>query len=176
MAMLTDTVTDALQSVLISPWQRWLAEHPLVAWLVMHPLWALALVGLGLLLFAGLWSAIARLTEGFWLTLVRLPFRLGGWLFVAIARLLLHRRNKAAKPAESPNRLSDIMARLDQLQTEQAALLAEMHQLVNDEPTWTAKVKSLLNQPWPPTAKPTRQETNASEVTVLAEIFPAQSE
>ncbi|HIK45034.1 MAG TPA: hypothetical protein IGR64_09120 [Leptolyngbyaceae cyanobacterium M65_K2018_010] len=135
--MLTDTLTEALQSVLLTPLQRWLTEHPLLGWLAGHPLWTLALVGLGLLLFAGLWSAIARLTEGFWLTLVRLPFQLGGWLFATTASLLVKsllvkQWAKTAKPEPSPDRLGEILARLATLQSEQAELLAEMRQLLAD--------------------------------------------
>jgi hypothetical protein len=132
MAVLTDTVTDALQSVLISPWQNWLSEHPIVAWLVMHPLWALALVGLGLLLFAGLWSAIARLTEGFWLMLVRLPFQLGGWFFLTSSSLLVNQWTKTSQPVDPPNRLSEIITQLERLQAEQEGLLAEMRELLTE--------------------------------------------
>ncbi|NJL47309.1 MAG: hypothetical protein HC929_07205 [Leptolyngbyaceae cyanobacterium SM2_5_2] len=132
MAILTDTVSDALQSVLISPWQSWLAEHPVLAWLILHPLWSLGLVGLSLLLFAGLWSAIARLTEGFWLALVQFPFHFGRWLFLNTSRRLVYQWAKAAQPADPPHRLSEIMTRLEHLQTEQAGLLAEMRQLLGD--------------------------------------------
>jgi hypothetical protein len=132
MAVLTDTVTDALQSVLISPWQSWLSEHPIVAWLVIHPLWALALIGLGLLLFAGLWSAIARLTEGFWLMLVRLPFQLGGWFFLTSSSLLVNQWTKSSQPADPPNRLSEIITQLERLQAEQEGLLAEIRELLTE--------------------------------------------
>jgi hypothetical protein len=110
--------------------QAWLLEHPIVAWLVLHPLWGLSLLGVVLLLFAGLWSAIARLTEGFWLTLVRLPFQLITWLFVTTTGLLMRRWVKPAPTEASPDRLVEIMTRLEALQTEQEDLLQEMRQLL----------------------------------------------
>jgi hypothetical protein len=142
MGLFTDTVantwTDALHGVLIAPLQGWLTEHPWIGWLVLHPLWALAVVGVGLLLFAGLWSAIARLTEGFWLALVRLPFQLGLGIFTLTTRLFVQqwaRFGPSSGPTIGPSpgpedRLSEIMGRLETLQTEQADLLAELHQLL----------------------------------------------
>jgi hypothetical protein len=124
--------TDGLQSALLKPLQAWLLEHPVVAWLVLHPFWSLALVGLAILLFAGLWSAVARLTEGFWLTLVRLPFQLVTWLFTATTGLLVKRWAKATPQEPTSDRLAEIMARLESLQTEQEDLLEEMRQLLAD--------------------------------------------
>ncbi|MEA5447812.1 hypothetical protein VB780_04475 [Leptolyngbya sp. CCNP1308] len=134
MGILTDTFAnswaDAAQSALLRPVQGWLAEHPVMGWLVGHPLWAIALGILGLLLFAGLWSAIARLTEGFWLSLVKLPFQLSGWIFGAVSGLLVRRWVKPAKLEAGENRLSEIMGRLETLQTEQESLLEEMRGLL----------------------------------------------
>lgn len=134
MGSLTDTFTnswgDAAQSALLRPVQSWLMEHPLMGWLVGHPLVALVLVVVGLLLFAGLWSAIARLTEGFWLSLVKLPFRLSGWIFGAVSGLLVRQWAKPAKLEAGENRLSEIMGRLETLQTEQESLLEEMKGLL----------------------------------------------
>jgi hypothetical protein len=122
--------TEGLQSALLKPLQSWLMEHPIVAWLVMHPLWGVALLGVAILLFAGLWSAIARLTEGFWLTLVRLPFQLISWLFTAVTALLVRRWAQGPAPEATSDRLSEIVARLEALQTEQEDLLQEMRQLL----------------------------------------------
>lgn len=117
-----------LTSVVRRPLADWLMAHPFLAWLVAHPLWALVLVGLGLLLLAGLWSAIARLTERFWLTLVRLPFQLMAWIFSGITGRLLRRSAPTAETA--PDRLNAIVLRLENLQQEQALLLQEMHRLL----------------------------------------------
>ncbi len=123
-------LTDGLQSVLLRPLQDWLLEHPVVAWFVSHPLWALALLALAILLFAGLWSAVARLTEGFWLTLVGLPFRVVTWIFTTTTVLVMRQWSKDPATDNSPDRLGEIMARLEALQTEQENLLQEMRQLL----------------------------------------------
>ncbi|MGB3312027.1 MAG: hypothetical protein WBA86_19935 [Nodosilinea sp.] len=134
MGMLTDTFTnswaDAVQSTLLRPVQSWLVEHPLIAWLVGHPIWLLGLVVVGLLLFAGLWSAIARLTEGFWLALVRLPFRLSTWIFGAVSGLLVRRWAKPSIAGNGGDRLEEIVTQLETLQTEQETLLEEMRELL----------------------------------------------
>jgi hypothetical protein len=132
--VITNNWTEALQSALLQPLQQWLSTHPLLAWLVAHPLWSLALVVVVILLFAGLWSAIARLTESFWLTLVRLPFQSVAWLFTTLAGGLIQRWMKSSTPASSPDRLSEIMMRLEALQTEQDTLLKEMRQILGDTP------------------------------------------
>ena len=122
--------TDGLQSVLLNPVQTWVSDHPLVAWLVLHPLWMLALVVGVMLFFAGLWSAAARLTEGFWLALVGLPLRLVTWLFTG-PTLALAKSLAKSPPAPAPaDRLGEIVARLEALQTEQETLLQEMRQLL----------------------------------------------
>ncbi|MBD2109338.1 hypothetical protein [Nodosilinea sp. FACHB-13] len=134
MGGLTDTFTnswmDAAQSALLRPVQDWLMEHPLMGWLAGHPLWVLVLVVVGLLLFAGLWSAIARLTEGFWLSIVKLPFRLSGWIFGGLSGLLVRQWAKPQKLAAGDERLNEIMGRLETLQTEQEHLLEEMRELL----------------------------------------------
>lgn len=130
-AMFTDGLANPWESLLLRPMQSWLAEHPLVGWLLGHPLWALGLALLGLLLFAGLWSAIARLTEGFWLALVGLPFRLSTWLFGAVSGVLVRRWVKSPQVERGADRLGEIMARLETLQTEQESLLDELRTLLN---------------------------------------------
>lgn len=137
MGILTDTFAnswgDAAQSALLRPVQGWLAEHPVMGWLVGHPLWALGLGILGLLLFAGLWSAIARLTEGFWLSLVKLPFQLSGWIFGTLSGLLVRQWAKPSKAEPGRDRMGEIVARLETLQTEQETLLEEMRQLLKQQ-------------------------------------------
>lgn len=126
----TNPWAEGWQSVLLGPVQGWLAEHPLVGWLVGHPLWGLGLAVVGLLLFAGLWSAIARLTEGFWLSLVKLPFQLSAWVFAAVSGLLIRRWRQPDQIEGSGDRLGEIVARLEVLQNEQETLLNEMRTLL----------------------------------------------
>ena len=64
------------------------------------------------------------------MTLVRLPFQLVTWLFVTTVGLVLKRWPKGEATAVSPDRLGEIMARLEALQIEQENLLQEMRQLL----------------------------------------------
>ena len=130
--MLTDVITHNWTEALLQPLQRWLSSHALLSWLVAHPLWLLVLVVVTILFLAGLWNAIARLTEGFWLTLVRLPFRISAWIFTTLAGGLVRRWVKVTKPEAGPDRLTEIMGRLEALQTEQDTLLQEMRQILGD--------------------------------------------
>ncbi|MBD0267328.1 hypothetical protein [Pseudanabaena sp. FACHB-2040] len=99
-----------------------------------HSLWVVAIAILALLLLAGLWSAVARLTENFWLSLVRLPFRVGLWGFLALSRLLRRPTQSAlVKPSEhspEPDRPAEIVQRLEVLQQEQEALVRELRSLL----------------------------------------------
>jgi hypothetical protein len=134
MGGLTDNWTnawgDAAQSALLRPVQGWLAEHPVMGWLVGHPLWAIALHSPANSSSPKIPSAIARITEGFWLSLVKLPFRLSGWIFGGLSGLLVRQWAKSAKLEAGDNRLSEIMSRLKTLQTEQESLLEEMRELL----------------------------------------------
>ncbi|HEY9880184.1 MAG TPA: hypothetical protein V6D29_17140 [Leptolyngbyaceae cyanobacterium] len=128
---------DGLRPLVWRPFSNFFQAYPMIGWLVVHPLWGLLLVGLGLLLLAGLWSAIARLTENFWLVLVRLPFRIMATLFSAVASLWSRQPqpSEAAKihsmsGSDHPNRLTEIVARLEVLQEEQVALMQEMRTLL----------------------------------------------
>lgn len=128
------------QDWVMGPLRVWLATHPVVAWLVDHPLVTLGLGGIAVLLLAGLWSAIARLTEGFWLTLVRLPFQLVAWGFGGMVALLLRRRGRRqslSPDADRHDRLSQILQRLETLQTEQATLHQELQLLLGQHPRST---------------------------------------
>jgi hypothetical protein len=56
------------------------------------------------------------------------------WLFTTLAGGLIQRWMKSSTPASSPDRLSEIMMRLEALQTEQDTLLKEMRQILSDTP------------------------------------------
>lgn len=128
------------------PFQEFLAAHPLLSWLLGHPLWGVGVALVSLLLGLGLLSAIARLTENFWLTLGQLPLRLVVWLFGAGMALLRRPwRSKTELAANSPkhlpengadqaDRAADIALRLEALQQEQTALLQELQALLAERP------------------------------------------
>lgn len=130
-----------VEGALSRPLQAFLAAHPLLGWLLNHPLWGVGVLLLVLLLGLGLLSAIARLTENFWLTLGQMPLRLLVWLLGAAIGLL--RRPWRAKTGsaasaqslpKSPDRAAEIALRLAALQTEQAALVRELQSLLQEPP------------------------------------------
>ncbi|HEY9762947.1 MAG TPA: hypothetical protein V6D07_10500 [Trichocoleus sp.] len=130
---------NGLQPLVWRPFSDFFEAYPAIGWLVAHPLWGLLLVGLGLLLLAGLWNAIARLTENFWLALVRLPFRMTVALFSAITSLWFRwvqpnrgkpTKTQAIESNANSDRLTEIVTRLEALQGEQAALMQEMRTLL----------------------------------------------
>ncbi|GAB4134359.1 MAG: hypothetical protein Fur0046_06100 [Cyanobacteria bacterium J069] len=127
---------DRLLKSLSAPLQNWLVAHPVAQWLVMHPLWLLGLVVMAIALLIGLFGAIGRLTENIWLRLFRVPL----WLLAAVfgsglklARLLAQTSAQKASEPEPENatqRLCLILARLDELRDEEAALLSEVKGLL----------------------------------------------
>lgn len=80
--------------VLWTPLEIWLEDHPLVHWFLLHPLLMLSLMLIGLILLAGLMSAIAQLTQNLWLRLLQLPVQLVqsiGWAIATGLRQLFRR-------------------------------------------------------------------------------------
>lgn len=130
---LTDGWSNSLSAMAWNPIRAWLDSHPLYNWLFTHPLWLLGLVAGGLLLFAGLWSAIARLTEGFWLGLVKLPFQAIAWLFMGLVWLLTRRQAQSPSTPPPADRVTEIVGRLESLQAEQEILLQEMRQILAEK-------------------------------------------
>ncbi len=94
-----------------------------------HPLWAIALLSLTLLLGSGLLRAIARLLEQLWLGLFRAPLSLGQWLLNFVFRRSTQ-GGQASSHSGAQAKLQALLQRWEQLQTSQAALLAEFKQLL----------------------------------------------
>ncbi len=151
--------TEAMQRLLSSMFQDWLAQHPGWAWLCAHPLGTLVLLGCGIFLFWGLLRAIARLAESTWTFILRLPLWLLQQLWVgllSIGRLLWRwgaptRANiveviepSALSPPVLPSdpvaaRLQFLIERLEQLQQEQQSVVQEVRGLLAE--------RSLSEQP-----------------------------
>ena len=131
---------NGLQTALMESLQRWLTSHPIVGWLIVHPLLTSGLLLLFLFLFWGLLSAIARLTEGLWLFIVRLPLRFVQWLFGLIAQGLTTPAARVIgrpSPKTNPDRLNQILARLEALNKEQDELMRELSKLLARDKTKT---------------------------------------
>ncbi len=128
---------NGLQAALMVSFQGWLATHPMVSWLVAHPFVAFGLLLFLLFLFWGLLSAIARLTEDLWLFIVRLPLKFVQWLFGLLAmalKLPVARGNLGRASAKAnPDRLTQILTRLEAIHQEQSELMQELSKLLAKE-------------------------------------------
>lgn len=130
---LNNSINGLLDS-LTAPLQDWLSQHPLLQWFVSHPLWLLIAMLAALFLLSGLLRAIAGLTEKLWLALLRLPFILFQTVWRSSLFLLLRPFEKptvaslTASPA--PDRLTEILNRLEALRQEQDELLQEVRSLL----------------------------------------------
>jgi hypothetical protein len=133
---------DSLLNSLTAPLQAWLSQHPILLWLATHPLWLLGVILLLLFLLSGLLRAVASLTEKLWLTLLRLPIILMQWAWQG--SLLLLRRPFASKAVnqsspinppllDTPDRLTEILERLETLRKEQDELLKEVKRLAKEQ-------------------------------------------
>ncbi|HEY9663240.1 MAG TPA: hypothetical protein V6C65_32745, partial [Allocoleopsis sp.] len=106
-------------------------------WFVSNPFWLLIAMLAALFLLSGLLRAIAGLTEKLWLTLLKLPFILVQTVWRSSLFLLLRPFEKStvasltASPA--PDRLTEILNRLEALRQEQDELLQEVRLLLTDQ-------------------------------------------
>jgi cell division protein FtsB len=108
---------------------QWLASHWWVNFLVHHPLVLLGVVLLIVFLVSGALRAISRTSESLWILALKLPFRLLGWL--GVRSLAWWRKNQQD---EKGDRLNALLTRLEVLQEEQDAILAEVKTLVQGAP------------------------------------------
>jgi hypothetical protein len=125
----SDHLAKSLLEAIAALCQNWLAAHPLLAWFLLHPFWTLGLLLLSLLLCSGLLRVIARFTEQAWLAVFQSPFRLGHFLLAKVSHQRGGRHRKL-KPDRQQERLQDILRRLDEIKSEQEALLAEMRGII----------------------------------------------
>lgn len=122
-------IVDSAVQPLQESWEQWLAEHWWVAFLLHHPLALLALIGVLVFLVSGVFRALSRTSENFWLFLVKMPFRVLGWLGV---RGMTWLRQNQPKP-EKGDRLAELLNRLDHLREEQETILQEVKTLLKDQ-------------------------------------------
>lgn len=144
---LNQNLISGLWDSFTAPIQDWLSQHPLFFWLATHPWWLVAATLAVLFLLSGLLRAIAGFTEQIWIALLRLPIVLISWLWQGT--LLLLRRPFQAKPtvvpshlgntpllssqpSEQPDRLTQVLDRLETLRQEQDQLLQEIKALLQD--------------------------------------------
>lgn len=131
-ATIKSSVSEATQVAIRSLVNDWLTEHPVIAWLVQHPLMTLLLIVVGIVLVWGLFQAVFRVIEQFWVAILKSPLFLG-------KTLLGLRAIKSVEPVQRSGVGSDseqvkqILARLDHIQQEQEKILRELAALRKNE-------------------------------------------
>lgn len=118
---LAHQLLDRLQTLLLSQWEGWQQEHPLVAFFVNHPLLSAIAIAFLVLLVAGLVQAIGRVFENVWLRIFEFP----GWLVGVLFRRGTALTTEALKDRKQRQR-EEILAKLQQLRAEQEALMQEL--------------------------------------------------
>jgi hypothetical protein len=110
---------------------NWLGQHPYLAWSIAHPLPSLGLLLLLILSLFGFFKVIGRGVEQIWLFLLKTPFKLLQPIFSLIwgvsSRVL--GRGNLVDPNLSPERIDEIVDRLQALSQEQERLLKELARL-----------------------------------------------
>lgn len=108
-----------------SPLDQWLNDHGWIRFLVNHPLVLLALVLLILFLISGVWRALSRASENFWILLLKMPFQILAWFGIRSLSWL-----RRSKPPTTQERLAQLTQRLETLRQEQDTLIEEMKTLL----------------------------------------------
>jgi ElaB/YqjD/DUF883 family membrane-anchored ribosome-binding protein len=128
------SVSEATQVAIRSLVSDWLTEHPVVAWIVQHPLLTLLLIVVGIVLLWGLFQAVFRVIEEFWVSILKSPLFLGKTLLGlrAMKSVDLGQPSGAFADADS-EQVRQILARLDLIQQKQEKILRELAALRKDE-------------------------------------------
>lgn len=127
---MNQVATNRVQAVFGSAVDQWLDVHPVLAWFVHHPFVTAGLVLLLLLLLQGLFGAIARFSERFWLSLFQSPLKLGRWFFGMGAKSLKFVASREPTASDRQTRLTAILDRLEVIRREQETLLQELKSLL----------------------------------------------
>lgn len=125
--MPTIDLSQSIDGAIGSYLNNWLQEHWPLNWIVANPLGSLLLLGLMIILFWGLLSAIGRGVEHFWIWLLQTPLK----MLLGLGRLL--NRNPRLVPVPREKQIDNLVQRLGELQQEQAQLLQELSTLVREQ-------------------------------------------
>lgn len=139
-------ISASIEHALTNYFSQWLIAHPYLAWTIAHPLPGIGLLLLTIFSLWGLIKAIGRGIEQTWLFLLTTPFRLLQPIFGLMWSSMRWRSLSVGEsrfgynqPSDeqmsvrsipnSPERIDDIIARLEILRQEQDALLRELSTL-----------------------------------------------
>jgi hypothetical protein len=127
----SDRAVDSLWTKFADSISGWMQQYPWLNWLLGHPRWFLFLLVLSLLLLWGLFGAIARLFQEFWIQLPSLILKLftgiGGWTMQQ-GVAALQRRPKSDRQTE----LKELLEQLEANRRQQDELLQRVKTLLQE--------------------------------------------
>jgi hypothetical protein len=123
--------SQSIDGAIGSYFNNWLQAHWPLNWIVANPWGSLLLLGLLIILFWGLFSAIGRGVERFWIWLLQTPLKMLKPLVLAVIQVF----NKSPRlvPVSRENQIDSLVQRLGELQQEQEQLLQELTTLVREK-------------------------------------------
>jgi hypothetical protein len=129
--MPTIDFSQSIDGAIGSYFNNWLQEHWPLNWIVANPLGSLLLLGLIIILFWGLLSAIGRGVERFWVWLLQTPLKILKPLILRVVQIF----NKTPRliPVPREKQIDNLVQRLGELQQEQEQLLQELSSLVREK-------------------------------------------
>jgi hypothetical protein len=129
--MPTIDISQSIDQAIGSYFNNWLQAHWPLNWIVANPLGSLLLLGLMIILLWGLFSAIGRGVERFWIWLLQTPLKMLKPLILVVIQLF----NKTPRlvPVSREKQIDSLVQRLGELQQEQEQLLQELTTLVREK-------------------------------------------
>jgi type IV secretory pathway TrbD component len=106
--------------------QTWMQNHPLWAWFISHPLISFGLILVMFFLLRGLLGAIVHFIEKLWIVTLSAPLKFGNWLLSASLGKLKQQAVPASNEHSTHQQLTDLVTRLEAMQTEQDELLKQV--------------------------------------------------
>lgn len=153
---LSGIASETIQNAIISLIKDWINAHPKIYFLVSHPLITLAMVLFAILILWGFLKALGGFFEQAWLTLLQALMKLSQLLFgfiyqhlislnvLSINKFFVNKQVKSAaldcqqlssesNETESPERLTELLKRLEAINQEQKQILQEVAAILDSD-------------------------------------------
>jgi hypothetical protein len=133
-------ISESIERAISTYFTQLVFAHPYLAWTIAHPLASSGLLFLAIFSLQGLFKAIGRGIDRVWLFLLTTPFKLLQPIFKGIWSLIRSRfgHNNPSREIVTPTianpaneRITVVVARLQQLSQEQDILLQELATLAD---------------------------------------------
>ena len=112
-----DLTIDKWLVAIKNQWQSWMTSwiqaHPIAGWFTTHPLITVGLVLVSLILFKGLFDAIAQLIARLWLALLNAPVRLLRFSIRSVQARLRRVTSNDSLTLTPEQQLAQLLERLD---------------------------------------------------------------